>query len=146
MPGTAMLVARVVFERIGYLDERYFAYNEDTDFCFRAKKAGIQIGLVPPAHIWHKLATSSGPKSALFWYLNCRNKWLFMKAHAKAWHWPFFVLHYLWKPLLFRLLAVIARPSSENRLALVAALRGTKDGLIARTGRPPARLLPLNLS
>src|SRR4030042_2665290 len=41
--GCAMFVKREVFERIGFFDERYFLYWEDTDFSQRAKRAGYKI-------------------------------------------------------------------------------------------------------
>ena len=37
--GSCMLIRREVMEEIGYLDEALFAYQEDTDFCFRAREA-----------------------------------------------------------------------------------------------------------
>ncbi len=38
----------------GFLDERYFLYLEDMDFCLRAKKKGYKIIFEPKAIIWHK--------------------------------------------------------------------------------------------
>jgi GT2 family glycosyltransferase len=35
--GSCMLIRREVTEQIGYLDERYFAYQEDTDYCVHAR-------------------------------------------------------------------------------------------------------------
>jgi hypothetical protein len=51
--GSCMFVRRDVFEQIGYLDEDFFAYQEDADFCFRARQAGWQIFYVPQAQITH---------------------------------------------------------------------------------------------
>lgn len=51
--GSCMLIRRAVVEQIGYLDERYFAYQEDADFCFRARQVGWQVYFVPAAHIIH---------------------------------------------------------------------------------------------
>jgi GT2 family glycosyltransferase len=51
--GSCMLIRRGVIEQIGYLDERFFAYQEDADFCFRARQAGWQIYYVPAAQIVH---------------------------------------------------------------------------------------------
>lgn len=51
--GSCMLIRREVVEQIGYLDERFFAYQEDADFCFRARQAGWQIYYVPQAQIIH---------------------------------------------------------------------------------------------
>jgi GT2 family glycosyltransferase len=51
--GSCMLVRRVVVEQVGYFDERFFAYQEDADFCFQAKKAGWKVVYHPQAQIIH---------------------------------------------------------------------------------------------
>jgi len=51
--GSCMLIRRAVIEQIGYLDERFFAYQEDADFCFQARHAGWQIYYVPTSQIIH---------------------------------------------------------------------------------------------
>ena len=51
--GSCMLICRAVIEQIGYLDEQFFAYQEDAEFCFRARKAGWKIFFVPQAQITH---------------------------------------------------------------------------------------------
>lgn len=51
--GSCMLIRRRLIEEIGYLDERYFAYQEDADYCFQAQKAGWKIYYVPAAKIIH---------------------------------------------------------------------------------------------
>lgn len=51
--GSCMVIRREVVEQIGYLDEMFFAYQEDADFCFRARKAGWKVFYVPQAQITH---------------------------------------------------------------------------------------------
>ena len=51
--GTSLMVRREVIESIGGLDENYFLYFEDPDFCFRAKKAGFSTWCVPESRIIH---------------------------------------------------------------------------------------------
>lgn len=63
--GCCMLIKREVFEKIGFLDDDYFLYNEDVDFCARAKEAGYTIVVVPAARIYHKFAASMGGSSRL---------------------------------------------------------------------------------
>ncbi len=63
--GTFMLVRREVFDKIGFLNEDYFMYFEDVDFCSRALKNGFKIGLNPEAQIIHQSgASSKNPKFA----------------------------------------------------------------------------------
>ncbi len=51
--GSCMLIRREVVEQIGYLDERYFAYQEDTDYCFHARQVGWKVYYVPTAQVVH---------------------------------------------------------------------------------------------
>ncbi len=51
--GCVMLINVEVFEKIGFLDERFFLYYEDVDFSLRAKKAGFCTKVVPNALALH---------------------------------------------------------------------------------------------
>ncbi len=51
--GSCMLIRRQVIEEIGYLDERFFAYQEDADYCFQAKVRGWKVVYLPVAQIIH---------------------------------------------------------------------------------------------
>ena len=51
--GALMLIPRTVLEKIGSLDERYFMYFEDLDFCGRLKKANLKVYYYPPAAFTH---------------------------------------------------------------------------------------------
>jgi len=51
--GSCMLVRRQVFEQIGLLDEGYFLYFDETDFCTRAGRSGWNVWYVPHARITH---------------------------------------------------------------------------------------------
>lgn len=62
--GASMMVRREVFEEIGLLDEGYFMYFEETDFCLRAAKAGWPTWYVPSSKIIHLVGQSSGVTGA----------------------------------------------------------------------------------
>lgn len=51
--GSCMLIRREVINQTGYLDERFFAYQEDADYCFQARDRGWKIYYVPTAQITH---------------------------------------------------------------------------------------------
>jgi hypothetical protein len=59
--GACILIKRRVFQEIRFLNENYFAYWEETDFCFKAKKSGFKLLVIPSSKIWHK-AGSGNPK------------------------------------------------------------------------------------
>ncbi|MEN6481590.1 MAG: glycosyltransferase family 2 protein [Anaerolineaceae bacterium] len=51
--GACMLIRKEVIEQIGPLDEHFFAYQEDTDFCVRARNAGWEVTYLPTSIITH---------------------------------------------------------------------------------------------
>ncbi len=51
--GSCMMIRQEVIKQIGYLDERFFAYQEDADYCRRARDAGWQVYYFPKAQIIH---------------------------------------------------------------------------------------------
>lgn len=57
--GAAMLVRRRAIEMVGMLDEGYFMYCEDVDWCWRMRKAGFKVFYVPSAVITHAVGRSS---------------------------------------------------------------------------------------
>lgn len=56
--GGAMLISRAVIDKIGLLDERYFMYFEDLDYCRRAGKAGFKIYYLSSANVVHEHGAS----------------------------------------------------------------------------------------
>jgi N-acetylglucosaminyl-diphospho-decaprenol L-rhamnosyltransferase len=58
--GASMLIRREVFERIGLMDEKYFMYFEEVDFCLRAARAGFGCGYVPASRVVHLVGQASG--------------------------------------------------------------------------------------
>lgn len=58
--GAAMVVRRAVLESIGLMDERYFLYYEEVDFCLRAHRAGWTCWYVPEAAVVHRAGASTG--------------------------------------------------------------------------------------
>lgn len=56
--GAALLIPKRVIEKVGLLDERYFMYFEDLDYCRRVKKAGFDVYYLPTAKVVHYLGVS----------------------------------------------------------------------------------------
>ena len=57
--GACMIVRRDAFVQVGLLDEDYFIFFEETDWCYRMKKAGWKIFHVPQAEIYHSQGKSA---------------------------------------------------------------------------------------
>jgi len=53
LAGASMMVRREVFSRIGGLDETFFLYFEETEFCHRARAAGFEVWYVPASRVVH---------------------------------------------------------------------------------------------
>jgi len=57
--GAAVLVRREAYAQVGGLDEGFFMYSEEVDWCRRLKAAGWQVVYFPPARIIHHIGRSS---------------------------------------------------------------------------------------
>jgi N-acetylglucosaminyl-diphospho-decaprenol L-rhamnosyltransferase len=85
--GASMMVRREVVEDIGFLDEGYFLYYEEEDFCRRAVLAGWDIYYVPDSKIMHIEGAATGIQQAAkrrpaYWY-NSRRRY-FTKNYGVA--------------------------------------------------------------
>jgi len=82
--GCFMLIRRQVIHDIGLLDEDFFMYGEETDFCWRAGQAGWQLLFTPEAEIIH-LGGASSRQVRPEMILQLRGSiLLFMKKHRSA--------------------------------------------------------------
>lgn len=79
--GVCMLIPSEALTTVGLLDEQYFAYWEETDWCVRAAERGLRCYYVPQAHIWHKASRSQSP-DVRFDYLYRRNALLFVRKRG----------------------------------------------------------------
>jgi N-acetylglucosaminyl-diphospho-decaprenol L-rhamnosyltransferase len=83
--GASMLIRPAVLEAIGGMDENYFLYFEETDFCYRAKKAGFDTWYVPESRVMHIMGQSttvtdltSGPKRLPAYWFESRRRYFAM--------------------------------------------------------------------
>lgn len=60
--GAFLIIRRKAGEEVGWLDEDYYWYGEDLDFCYRLKQKGWQIMFVPETKIIHHKGAASGIK------------------------------------------------------------------------------------
>jgi hypothetical protein len=57
--GCFLLCSKAVWDRLDGLDERFFMYGEDLDFCIRASKLGFSPTVFPEAKLIHEVGQSS---------------------------------------------------------------------------------------
>jgi GT2 family glycosyltransferase len=90
--GAALCTKRKIINRVGFLDNVYFCYNEDLDFCYRIRKAGYQILTVKQAKIWHKVSASTGGFiNPVNQYLMARGRSIFIRKYGRWWEKLLFV-------------------------------------------------------
>lgn len=90
LPGASMMVRREVFERVGLMDEEYFLYLEETDFCLQSARAGFECWRVPASRVMHIAGQSTGvtdrkaPPRRLpaYWFESRARYWL--KNHGRS--------------------------------------------------------------
>jgi GT2 family glycosyltransferase len=82
--GCAMMIRRVVVDRVGRFAERFFLYYEELDWSQRIRDAGYLIYYQPSATILHKESMSVGQNSPLKTYYLTRNRILFMRRHSST--------------------------------------------------------------
>ena len=82
-PTCFMLINSDVFDKAGIMDEKYFAYFDDTDFVWRAvKEQNMKLWYEPKCVVQHKIGNASGSKPSPFgFYLNTRNRTYFMRKY-----------------------------------------------------------------
>ncbi|MBN8683351.1 MAG: glycosyltransferase family 2 protein [Chitinophagales bacterium] len=83
--GAAMLVRRAALEQAGPMQEDYFLYYEELDWCARMRRAGWQIAIEPRAKIYHKESLTTGRMGPLKTYYMNRNRVQFMRRHVRGW-------------------------------------------------------------
>jgi GT2 family glycosyltransferase len=78
----ALFIKREVLESVGLLDERYFIYYDDTDWCARVIQAGFRCVYAPQSKIWHKVSAAMGAASPRTAYYMARNEILFLQKNS----------------------------------------------------------------
>ncbi|MDR3665643.1 MAG: glycosyltransferase [Ignavibacteriaceae bacterium] len=112
--GSFMMFRRDVYERIGGLDEKFFMYGEDLDFCYRSQKSGFKVFYVHSTQIIHYKGEStkkSGLDETKIFY-NAMN--LFVKKHLSG---SFLLGLILQSAIIFRKLFAFL---GKRRLASIA--------------------------
>ncbi len=106
--GAFFMIRRSVFEELGLLDEKYFYWFEEVDYCRRAKDAGLKVVYTPGSSIIHHGAMSFRQldwRKQIIWNHSLQHYfWL----HGKRWQW---LVLWLLQPisLLFALLVDLWR-------------------------------------
>lgn len=119
-PTCAMLVHRDVFQKIGLMDETYFVYFDDTDFCWRLKTAGVTLGYCADVTVVHKVGGSTGgAKSAFSAFYVSRNRMYFLRKHFGA------IVAWTWAPVFISVYVIRYIAKWWDYACVKASIRGT---------------------
>lgn len=134
--GCAIMVRRALIEAVGMLDERFFMYWEETEWCMRAIRAGWRILHVPTAHLWHKGVRRDYKPPPYVGYYMTRNRFLFLRKHGA----PLHARLATWSAVLRTLLSYSIRPKwrMAKRLERGMIWRGLRDYVFGHWGEMPA--------
>ena len=133
--GCALFVSDAAYRRVGPLDDRYFLYLEDTDWCLSAARRGVATWYIPSAVVRHEVsrAVRAAELREHVRYYAYRNQYRMALRHARPW----------WKPLviadaLYTLGRAGARslisPAKRHEPYYHARTRGVVDFLLGRSG------------
>ncbi len=82
LSGASMLIPTKLVRRIGMLDESYFLYFEDGEFCLRAKKLNYPCTVALRSRVFHKEGASTGKRSLRTQYYYQRNRLKMLMRYA----------------------------------------------------------------
>lgn len=81
LSGFSMFVNIAAICAVGMMDERFFMYVEDTEWCVRMRRKGWKLMYVRSAKVWHKGSQSTGWGSPLMYYYTTRNQLRLFSMH-----------------------------------------------------------------
>jgi len=79
--GACLMVRREAVDEIGLLDESYFMYSEEVDFCYRLRRAGWRLYWIPQAEVVHYGGQSTRQIATEMFLQLYRNKLLYFRKH-----------------------------------------------------------------
>ncbi len=118
MQGACIMIRRETLDEIGGLDETFFMYSEEVDWCWRARQAGWAVYYLPEAKVLHWGGQSSSKAPVKRRSLVYKSKLLFLDKHygpttALLFKWALLVTSILkmgfWSPL-------ILSPRAQDRM------------------------------
>lgn len=86
--GASLMIHQSVFKRVGLMDDKYFLYFEEVDYCLQVQRAGFKCWYVPESRIVHEVGAATGisdvrkrqPRRPTYWFDSRRR--YFLKNHG----------------------------------------------------------------
>jgi len=93
--GAAMMCRRGDLEKVGLMDDLFFLYYEELDWCEKFRRAGKKIWFTGRTKVYHKESMSVGKDSSIKTYFMTRNRMLFIRRNTGFFNTLFFSLYYI---------------------------------------------------
>ena len=123
--GAVLIIQLPVAETLGWMDERYFHYAEEIDYCIRVRQAGLRVAWSCGTEVRHAVGGSLPHSAPGAHYYATRNKILLIRKHgANPW----------WAPRLWKDAVILFRRARRDR-CVAAWRRGVADGFRGVTGQ-----------
>lgn len=123
-PTCCMLIEHDVFDKTGYMDEVFFVYFDDVDFCFRAMQKGIRMFYIPVPKLMHKVSVlTEGYGSPFSTRYHFRNRLYFLRKHFSPMIWG---MWFVWFQLHLVFDLITRKSTLEN---FVAKQKSLQSGL-----------------
>ena len=118
LAGASMLIRREALEEVGLLDDTFFLYFEETDFCHRARNAGWTTHYVVESSVTHVGSASTGMKdkskpTPTYWFASRRH--YFLKNYGRLYLWGANIAYVVGGTLRRIRWRTIGRPESDAK-------------------------------
>jgi len=128
--GAAMVMRTSLYKKLEGLDASYFAHMEEIDLCWRMKKLGYKLKVVPASVVYHLGGGTLNYNSPNKTFLNFRNNWkMLMTNSSKSRIWKVIVVRSILDMVYFLKNLLSGRPKHAFAIikAHLAVLRQIKD-------------------
>ncbi len=132
--GCGILISKQTIERIGLIDEKFFIFHEEADWCLRNLRSGSVNLVVPEAVIYHKESKTMKKYSTLTHYYSTRNFLYFTKKNASFLNWIKTRIGFTYLTIKHALLLLLPA-GSEGKKMERAYFLGIWDYMLGKMGK-----------
>ena len=124
--GASMFIRKKVLEE-ELMDEDFFMYVEETEWCTRIRKKGYKLIYFPKSIVFHKEGITIGFKNPLFFYYITRNQLYFLRKHYKTKLFSFLV-YTIFRNSYFSI-------KNKDKNIILYTIKGVKDFILNKKGK-----------
>lgn len=129
--GCCILVHRDIISEVGYLNDDYFLYYEDTDYTTEIVNNGFEILYQPKAIMYHKVSASTGgEESPNYIYYNTRNRLIYNSKFNKKNKFTYLPYFYLTRGI--KIVCWILKRKTDMVKATLEGIRDYKNGVVGK--------------